>query len=314
MGTYEKESEALQLLKAIWKDIAKYKKEDIDRIFRGPPDPIKQDDKSGFGKVIQIVQLQNLVSEHVSKLKDETEKIMRVLPASIGQDMKMSKVDQSLQLQQLISKQLVKMHVETQSIIKEGSKQVIELQKVISDYLLNMHVETHNIIRGPSASGQEDQALRLQNLISKYTPILLVNTQSIINKGPAVPSSKSTYSSRMLFVAAAMGNTKFLVELIRQYPDLIWKVNDNGLSIFHIAVKHRHEGIYNLLYEIGAMKDLITPLRDENENNMLHLVGEKAKKKRLQDVSGVALQMQRELLWFKVYILLSNLSIMFHDE
>lgn len=49
------------------------------------------------------------------------------------------------------------------------------------------------------------------------------------------------------------------------------------------------------------MKDLITPLKDDNENNMLHLVGKSAKKKRLQDVSGVALLMQRELLWFKVY-------------
>nr|GEU66401.1 ankyrin repeat-containing domain, PGG domain protein [Tanacetum cinerariifolium] len=299
VGVYEKESEALKLLKVIWKDIAKYKKEDIDRIFRGPPDPVKLDDKSGFGKVIQVVQLQNLVFEHVSKMKDETEKIMRVPPASVDQDTKTSKVDRSLQLQHLISKQLVKMHAETQGRIKEDTKQVIELQKVISDYLLNMHVETHNIIRGPSGSGQEDQALRIQNLISKYTPVLLVNTQNIINKGPAVPSSKSTYSTRMLFVAAAMGNTKFLVELIRKYPDLIWKVNDNGLSIFHIAVKHRHEGIYNLLYEIGAMKDLITPLRDENENNMLHLVGERAKKKRLEYVSGVALQMQLELLWFK---------------
>ncbi|KAI7738368.1 hypothetical protein M8C21_008431 [Ambrosia artemisiifolia] len=96
-----------------------------------------------------------------------------------------------------------------------------------------------------------------------------------------------------------MGNTKFLVELIRQYPDLIWKVNDNNQTIFHITVKHRHEDIYNLLYEIGAMKDLITPLRDGHENNMLHLVGTRAKQKQLEDVSGVALQMQRELLWFK---------------
>ncbi|GKA83078.1 ankyrin repeat-containing domain, PGG domain protein, partial [Tanacetum coccineum] len=100
-----------------------------------------------------------------------------------------------------------------------------------------------------------------------------------------------------MFIAA--GNTKFIVELIRQYPDLIWKVNDNNQTIFHIAVKHRHEGVYNLLYEIGSMKDLITPLRDENDNNMLHLVGKSAKRKRLQDVSGVAFQMQRELLWFK---------------
>ncbi|KAI7742151.1 hypothetical protein M8C21_032196, partial [Ambrosia artemisiifolia] len=107
------------------------------------------------------------------------------------------------------------------------------------------------------------------------------------------------YSSRLMFIAAEMGNTTFLVELIRRYPDLIWKANDNNMSIFHIAVKYRHEGIYNLLYEIGSMRDLITPLRDENDNNMLHLAGKRTTKVRLADVSGPALQMQREILWFK---------------
>ncbi|KAJ0803624.1 putative PGG domain, ankyrin repeat-containing domain superfamily [Helianthus annuus] len=112
----------------------------------------------------------------------------------------------------------------------------------------------------------------------------------------------ATYSSRMLFVAAEFGNREFVVELIRLYPDLIWKVDDNNQSIFHVAVAHRHEGIYNLLYEIGSMKDLISPLRDRNDNNMLHLVGKCAKQKRLEDVSGVALKVQRELLWFKAMI------------
>ncbi|KAI7742145.1 hypothetical protein M8C21_032190, partial [Ambrosia artemisiifolia] len=107
------------------------------------------------------------------------------------------------------------------------------------------------------------------------------------------------YSSRLMFIAAEMGNTTFLVELIRRYPDLIWKVNDHNMSIFHIAVKYRHEGIYNLLYEIGSMRDLVTPLRDDNLNNMLHLAGKRTTKVRLADVSGPALQMQRELLWFK---------------
>ncbi|XP_076882061.1 uncharacterized protein LOC143530400 [Bidens hawaiensis] len=111
-------------------------------------------------------------------------------------------------------------------------------------------------------------------------------------------TAKKSYTSRVPFIAAEWGNTNFLVELIRKYPDLIWKRNDDKLSIFHIAVEHRHEGVYNLLYEIGAMKDLITPLKDPKNNNMLHLVGKIAKQKRLEDVSGVALQMQRELLWF----------------
>ncbi|GJX42086.1 ankyrin repeat-containing domain, PGG domain protein [Tanacetum coccineum] len=109
-----------------------------------------------------------------------------------------------------------------------------------------------------------------------------------------------THPSRILFVAAKMGNTRFVIELIRQYPDLIWKLDDKHRSIFHIAIKRCHEGIYNLLYEIGAMKDLITPIKDFRGNNMLHLVGKSAsRKRRHQEVSGVALQMQRELLWFK---------------
>ncbi|KAJ0551210.1 putative PGG domain, ankyrin repeat-containing domain superfamily [Helianthus annuus] len=105
-----------------------------------------------------------------------------------------------------------------------------------------------------------------------------------------------------IIIKSEFGNREFVVELIRLYPDLIWKVDDNNQSIFHVAVAHRHEGIYNLLYEIGSMKDLISPLRDRNDNNMLHLVGKCAKQKRLEDVSGVALNVQRELLWFKAMI------------
>ncbi|KAJ9546517.1 hypothetical protein OSB04_019060 [Centaurea solstitialis] len=112
---------------------------------------------------------------------------------------------------------------------------------------------------------------------------------------------------KVLFVATRVGNTRFIIELIQLYPDLIWKVDKNRLSIFHKAVKRRHENIYNLLYEIGSRKDLITHLEDENGNNMLHLVGKSAKPKRFKTVSGVALQMQRELLWYKVHLSHSNL-------
>lgn len=41
---------------------------------------------------------------------------------------------------------------------------------------------------------------------------------------------------------------------------------------------------------------------DENDNNMLHLVGKLAHPSELNIISGAALQMQRELLWFKVNI------------
>lgn len=107
------------------------------------------------------------------------------------------------------------------------------------------------------------------------------------------------YDSQVLFCAAKAGNTRFIIKLIRSYPDLIWKVND-------IAIKRRHANIYNLLYVIGSMKDMITPIKEKNGNNMLHLVSKTAKPKRLENVSGIALQMQRELFWF-------NVSLSFQD-
>ncbi|CAL5346559.1 unnamed protein product [Camellia sinensis] len=105
--------------------------------------------------------------------------------------------------------------------------------------------------------------------------------------------------SRPLFVAAELGNFEFVFELLHSYPDLIWKVDEQSRSIFHIAVIHCQEKIFTLIYDIGAHKDLITAYKDSNNTNMSHLVGKLAPFNRLNIVSGAALQMQRELLWFK---------------
>ncbi|KAL5840747.1 hypothetical protein ACOSQ4_013355 [Xanthoceras sorbifolium] len=105
--------------------------------------------------------------------------------------------------------------------------------------------------------------------------------------------------SRLLFTAAELGNIEFIIVLIRLYPGLLWKVDDHSRSIFHIAVIHRQEKIFNLIHEIGAHKDLIAAYKDENNNNMLHLVGKLATPDRLKIDSGAALQLRRELHWFK---------------
>ena len=109
--------------------------------------------------------------------------------------------------------------------------------------------------------------------------------------------------SKLLFDAAELGNVEFLIILIRAYPDLIWKIDQNNRSLFHTAVLYRQEAIFNLIYEVGAIKDLIAAYKDKNNNdnnNILHLAGNLAPLSRRQIVSGAALQMQRELLWFQV--------------
>jgi ankyrin repeat protein len=105
----------------------------------------------------------------------------------------------------------------------------------------------------------------------------------------------------LIFEAAKVGNVEFIIILARSYPDLLWQQDKNKMSIFHYAILYRHESVFNLIYEIGAKKDSLASYATlETKNNMLHLAGKLAPLDRLNIVSGAALQMQRELLWFKV--------------
>ncbi|GMY13714.1 isoform 2 of ankyrin repeat domain-containing protein 17 [Fagus crenata] len=104
---------------------------------------------------------------------------------------------------------------------------------------------------------------------------------------------------QQLIFAAEVGNVQFLIELIRSDPNLLWKIDTKGRTIFHIAVEERHESIFNLLYEIGSLKDLFADYRTEGRNNILHLAAKLSPQHKLNATSGAALQMQQELLWFK---------------
>lgn len=106
----------------------------------------------------------------------------------------------------------------------------------------------------------------------------------------------------LIFDAAEKGNVELLIILINGYPDLIWRVYDieNFYSIFHIAVKNRHEDIFKLIYKIGSNKEMLLSFVDQNGNNILHLAAMLGPLDQLNFISGEALQFQRELLWFQV--------------
>ncbi|KAL4599550.1 hypothetical protein ACB092_11G134700 [Castanea dentata] len=103
--------------------------------------------------------------------------------------------------------------------------------------------------------------------------------------------------SQLLFVATEVGNVEFLVKLIHFDVDLLWKTQNNK-SIFCIAVEKRHERIFNLINEIGSIGYLLID-QVEDGTNILHLAAGLAPQEKLNAITGAALQMQRELLWFK---------------
>ncbi|KAK9938933.1 hypothetical protein M0R45_015644 [Rubus argutus] len=107
------------------------------------------------------------------------------------------------------------------------------------------------------------------------------------------------YPSNLLFDAAELGNYEFLAVLMSSYPELVWETDEKNRTIIHVAVLHRHASIFNLVHEIGSIKDVILTYEDDQGNNIVHMAAKVAPQNQLNLVPGVALQMQRELVWFE---------------
>ncbi|KAL6313463.1 hypothetical protein AAG906_004426 [Vitis piasezkii] len=89
----------------------------------------------------------------------------------------------------------------------------------------------------------------------------------------------------------------FINGIIKSYPYALEYLDED---VFKLAVLNRYEKIFNLICETGMHRQLIIRTEDDsNKGNILHLAGKLAPPHRLSLVSGAALQMQRELHWFK---------------
>ncbi|KAF8370255.1 hypothetical protein HHK36_031709 [Tetracentron sinense] len=98
--------------------------------------------------------------------------------------------------------------------------------------------------------------------------------------------------------ATKHGIVELIVHIIRSYPFMIDALSEKKQNIFLSAISYRQEGIFNLLKGMHARKNE-SDITDEPRDNMLHLAGMLAPSSRLNNISGAAMQMQRELQWFK---------------
>ncbi|KAM0042746.1 putative PGG domain, ankyrin repeat-containing domain superfamily [Helianthus debilis subsp. tardiflorus] len=158
-------------------------------------------------------------------------------------------------------------------------------------------------MKGQSASEEDTDALKILKIVWKHaTKRMSYDDIKDMLRGPSTTLDDGSvrYLSRVLFDAAEVGNTRFIAELLRTYHRLMIETNDDGHTLFHVAVMHRHQGVYNLLYEIaGSTKDSICQIPDKlDRNTLLHLIG-KTSKEMTAKTYGASLLMQRELLWFQ---------------
>ncbi|XP_042513900.1 uncharacterized protein LOC122088651 isoform X2 [Macadamia integrifolia] len=121
-----------------------------------------------------------------------------------------------------------------------------------------------------------------------------------------------------MYQATQNGIVEFIQEIINNCPQLLlqWYPQSDGSvdggqmkqsdgsdhghqTIFHYAISNRQEKIFNLIHDLGPIKNDIAGMADKSKNLMSHLAAREAPIQRLNQVPGAALQLQRELLWYK---------------
>ncbi|KAL5567497.1 hypothetical protein UlMin_024072 [Ulmus minor] len=97
--------------------------------------------------------------------------------------------------------------------------------------------------------------------------------------------------------AAGSGNVEFITEISKAIPKTMW-TNRVLFNVFERAIQSRQPKVFSLIHGIDY-KQAIARLWNSNGDTLLHVAGYTASSKKLNLIAGAALQMQRELQWFK---------------
>ncbi|KAK4838259.1 hypothetical protein QYF36_012333 [Acer negundo] len=100
------------------------------------------------------------------------------------------------------------------------------------------------------------------------------------------------------FAAVILGNYEVVKEILKAYIGLVSFTNELGYHMLSLAVKHRQEKVFNLVYEVchPMVRDQLTMRKNIGGDTILHIAAVLAPS---SEIPGAALQMQRELQWFK---------------
>ncbi|KAG6670438.1 hypothetical protein I3843_Q064900 [Carya illinoinensis] len=101
-------------------------------------------------------------------------------------------------------------------------------------------------------------------------------------------------------LAVKNGISEFVLKVARTHPSFLENKYRNSRNILMLAVLYRQSEIFSNIYHGFDMKNTLTSYGDCNDDNILHMVGMIEDSTMLNQISGAALQMQRELQWFKL--------------
>ncbi|XP_026431772.1 ankyrin repeat-containing protein ITN1-like isoform X1 [Papaver somniferum] len=107
--------------------------------------------------------------------------------------------------------------------------------------------------------------------------------------------------TNVMQTAMKHGTVEFVAECLKKFPFMLWS-GFNGKKMIPMAIIERNEIILTLLCEANMntpMKNQLLSYRDEKGNTILHHAAKLASSFQLNLISGLALQMLREIQEFK---------------
>jgi hypothetical protein len=119
-------------------------------------------------------------------------------------------------------------------------------------------------------------------------------------------SQRKGLIDKAIFRSIVRGNFEFIFRIVKAKSNLMWSHPEDSMSIFAFAILHRQPKIFSLIYGLPVKKAVGTWV-DKKGNIILHMTGRTEASIQLNQIQGAALQMQRELQWFKVISLIPNL-------
>ncbi|XVE53998.1 hypothetical protein DITRI_Ditri03aG0047400 [Diplodiscus trichospermus] len=181
----------------------------------------------------------------------------------------------------------------------ENPAESTEVAALTSSYLRNCMRYVPRVKKIRETKVMHDQVLEIVRLLCTYAAGLDFSQAAALLRNP-------------LFLAGKFGIPEIMEEIAEQLPHEIWRLDDERRGIFQLAVMNRREKVFKLLYRIRGHKYYMIQSLDIFGNNLLHLVGHLAPPHQHNLVSGAALQMQHELQWYKLLIII-DVSYHFHE-
>ncbi|EOY30271.1 Ankyrin repeat-containing-like protein [Theobroma cacao] len=114
------------------------------------------------------------------------------------------------------------------------------------------------------------------------------------------PQKAANIFADPLFQAVSHGIPEIIENILVSFPIAVQFRDNDGRNIIERAVLYRRHNVFNLIYRMNRQtKHALAEDLDRFQTNILHLAGILAPQDQLNLVSSAALQMQRELQWFK---------------